>query len=98
MNLNELDIYLNILWNKLGIKDSFQKIFNNLKENKENKEAKKDFTSIETEKLEKFEKYKKYKINFAKWNIFKKLSLEIEKWDKSILLLQKLIEVIEKLL
>ena len=31
MSLNELEVYLGILWNKLGVKDSFQTTFNKLK-------------------------------------------------------------------
>lgn len=48
MNQNELERYLGILWNKLGVKDTFQKTFNKLKEDMENDEVK------NLEKLEKF--------------------------------------------
>ena len=57
--MNELDIYLSILWNQLGVNDSFQKTFNKLKEDMENEEAKKEFTIIEIENLEKLEKFLK---------------------------------------
>ena len=84
MNLDELEIYLGILWNKLAVKESFQKTFNKLKEDMENEEAKREFTVMEIENLEKLE------------NFLKKLCLEIENRDKAILLLKKLIEVMEK--
>ena len=84
MALNELDIHLGILWNKLGVKSTFQKTFNKLKEDMENEEAKREFTIMEIENLERLEKF------------LQKLSLEIENRDKAILLLKKLIEVIEK--
>ena len=84
MSLSEVDIYVGILWNKLGVKDIYQKTFNELKEEKENEEAKKEFMILEIQNLEKME------------NFLKELSLMIENRDKTILLLKKLIEVMEK--
>ena len=84
MSLSELEVYLGILWNKLGVKDSFQKTFNKLKEDMENDEAKKEFTLMEIENLEKLEKF------------LQKLCKEIENREKAVLLLKKLIEVMEK--
>ena len=84
MSLSEIDIYVGILWNKLGVKDIYQKTFNELKEEKENEEAKKEFMILEIKNLEKLE------------NFLKELSSTIENRDKTILLLKKLIELMEK--
>ena len=84
LGLNELEVYLGLLWNKLGVKDSFQKTFNKLKEDMESEDAKKEFTIMEIQNLENLEKF------------LKKLCLEIENREKAVLLLKKLIEVIEK--
>ena len=84
MSLSEIDIYVGILWNKLGVKDTYQKSFNELKEEKENEESKKEFMILEIQNLEKMEKF------------LKELSSMIENRDKTILLLKKLIEVMEK--
>ena len=84
MSLDELEVYVGSLWNKLGVKDSFQKTFNKIKEDMENDEAKKEFTIREIENLEKLEK------------CLKTLATNIENRDKAVLLLKKLIEVIEK--
>ena len=84
IGLNELEIIVSLLWNKLGVTDSFQKTFNKLKEDMESEDAKKAFTIMEKENLENLE------------NFLKKLSLEIENREKAVLLLRKLIEVIEK--
>ena len=84
MSLSEVDIYVGILWNKLGVKDIYQKIFNELKEEKKNEEGKKEFMILEIRNLEKID------------NFLKELSSQIENRDKTILLLKKLIEVMEK--
>ena len=81
---NELEVYVRVLWNKLGIKESFQKTFNSLKEDMENEEAKREFMVMEIENLEKAEKF------------LKNISLDIEKREKSISKLKTFIEVIEK--
>ena len=84
MSLNELEVYIGVLWNKLGVKETFQKIFHNLKEDMENDEAKKEFMIMEVDNSEKLEKF------------LTQLSLEIEKREKCVLLLKKITEVIEK--
>ena len=84
MNINQLEIILGAVWNKLGVKETFIKIFNNNKENLENDDAKKQYLIMEIENLEKIEK------------ILEKLKKDIENREKTILLLQKLIEVMER--
>ena len=82
--LSELEVYVGMIWNKLGVKDSFQKTFNTLKEDMENEEAKKEFMIMEIENLEKLEKF------------LKNLSKDIENRERALLLLKKLIELIER--
>ena len=84
MTLYELEVYVNILWNKLCVKDSFQKTFNKVKEDMENDEAKKEFIILEINNLEKLEKF------------LQSFSLKIEKRENAMLLLKKLIELFEK--
>ena len=84
MALNDLEFYMNDLWNKLGVKEIFQKTFNQLKEEMENDDEKKELMIMEVENSEKLEK------------ILNKLCLDIEKREKSVLLLKRVIEVIEK--
>jgi hypothetical protein len=84
MSLDEIEVYVGILWNKLGVKDIYQKTFNEMKEEKENEEAKKEFMILEIQNLEKMEKF------------LKEMSSLIENRDKTILLLKKITEVMEK--
>ena len=84
MSLDEIEVYVGILWNKLGVKDIYQKTFNEMKEEKENEEAKKEFMILEIQNLEKMEKF------------LKEMSSFIENRDKTILLLKKITEVMEK--
>ena len=83
-SLDELEVKIGILWKKLGVEDTFQKTFNKLKEDMESDEAKKEFMIMEIQNLENFER------------LLKELSSEIEKREKAILLLKKLIKIIEK--
>ena len=84
MSLDEIEVYVGILWNKLGVKDTYQKTFNEVKEEKENEEAKKEFMILEIQNLEKMEKF------------LKELSSLIENRDKTILLLKKITEIMDK--
>ena len=84
MSLDEIEVYVGILWNKLGVKDTYQKTFNEVKEEKENDEAKKEFMILEIQNLEKMEKF------------LKELSCLIENRDRTILLLKKISELMEK--
>jgi len=84
MSLDELEVYIGILWNKLGVKVNYQKTFNELKEEKENEEAKREIMILEIQNLEKME------------NFLNDLGSHVESRDKTILLLKKLIEVMEK--
>ena len=84
MSLDEIEVYVGILWNKLGVKDTYQKTFNEVKEEKENEEAKKEFMILEIQNLEKMEKF------------LKEISSLIENRDKTILLLKKITEIMDK--
>ena len=84
MSLNEIDVCVGHLWNRLGVKVTYQKTFNEIKEDLESEEAKKEFVILEIHNLEKMEKF------------LKELSSLIENRDKTILLLSKLIEIMEK--
>ena len=83
MSLDEIEVKVGFLWNKLGVEDTFQKTFNKLKEDMESDEAKKEFMIMEIQNLEKFNKF------------LKELSSEIEKREKNILFLKKLNKIIE---
>ena len=84
MSLEEIEVKLGVLWNKLGVEDTFQKTFNKLKEDMENEEAKKELMIMEIQNLENFNKF------------LKELSSEIEKREKNVLFLKKLNKIIEK--
>ena len=83
MSLDEIEVKVGFLWNKLGVEDTFQKTFNKLKEDMESDEAKKEFMIMEIQNLEKFNKF------------LKELSSEIEKREKNLLFLKKLNKIIE---
>ena len=84
MPKEELEICVEILWNKLGVKEAYCNKFNNLKNEKGNEETQKEFLILEIENLEKQE------------NFLKNMSKNIENREKSILLLKKIVETIEK--
>ena len=81
--INELELTLEEIWNKIGVNEKFIKTFNNIKESFENDDEKKDFLTMEIENLKKIEK------------ILTKLSNDMINREKTILLIKKLKEVIE---
>ena len=84
MPKEELEICVEILWNKLGVKETYCNKFNNLKNEKGNEETQKELLILEIENLEKLEHF------------LKNMSKNIENREKSILLLKKIVETIEK--
>ena len=84
MSKAELEICLEILWNKLAVKESYTNKFNKLKSERNNEESQKEFLVMEVENLEKLE------------NFLKNMYTNIDNREKTILLLKKLIEVMEK--
>ena len=84
LSLEDIEVKVGVLWNRLGVEETFKKTFNKLKEDMESDEAKKEFMIMEIQILENFEK------------LLKELSSEIEKREKSLLLIKKLNKIIEK--
>ena len=84
MPKEELEICVEIFWNKLGVKETYSIKFNNLKNEKGNEETQKELLIMEIENLEKLE------------NFLKNMSKNIENREKAILLLKKIVETIEK--
>ena len=84
MPINELEICVELFWNNLGAKEIYSNRFNKHKNGIMNEEAQKEFLVMEAENLENLE------------NFLKTMQSHIENREKTILLLKKLIEVIEK--
>ena len=84
MPINELEICVELFWNNLGVKEIYSNRFNKHKNGIMNEEAQKEFLVMEAENLENLE------------NFLKTMQSHIENREKTILLLKKLIEVIEK--
>ena len=84
MPKEELEICVEILWNKLAVKEAYSIKFNILKKEKGNEETQKDLLIMEIQNLKKMEKF------------LKNLNENIDSREKAISLLKKLVEVIEK--
>ena len=84
MSHDEIDTYINLLWDDLGVLKDYKKAFNKISKSlKNDPDARNEFYSLEIENLKKLETYL---INIKK---------QIEKREKIILLFKKLTDIIK---